>query len=83
MDCLIVELSNKRIGSSDDGTIINNISYADNIVLLSPLISAHHKLVVTCELYAETYDLSTRRPRMSGLRSKQVANAITATQKSS
>lgn len=45
MSHLIDELCNNRIGCSVNGTIVNNISYGDNIVLLSSSISALHKLV--------------------------------------
>ncbi|XP_026319440.1 dynein heavy chain 8, axonemal-like [Hyposmocoma kahamanoa] len=57
MNGLIVELCNTRIGCSLDGKIVNNISYADGMVLLSPSISALRKLVAICERYAEIHGL--------------------------
>lgn len=57
MDQLIGELSNANIGCSIDGVIVNNISYADDMVLLSPSISALRKLVSICERYAEAHGL--------------------------
>lgn len=49
---LIVELSNTRVGCHIDGVCINNISYADDMVLLSPSIRALKQLLQLCEGYA-------------------------------
>lgn len=57
IDQLIVELSNTTSGCSIDGLMINNISYADDMVLLSPSISALRKLLCICEKYAESHGL--------------------------
>jgi hypothetical protein len=54
---LIEELSNTMIGCSIDGTFVNNISYADDMVLLSPSISALRTLVSVCERYAGAHGL--------------------------
>ncbi|KAL0872160.1 hypothetical protein ABMA27_004569 [Loxostege sticticalis] len=54
---LIGELSSTMVGCSVDGTFVNNISYADDMVLLSPSISALRKLVNICEGYAEAHGL--------------------------
>lgn len=54
---LIEELSNTMVGCSIDGTFVNNISYADDMVLLSPSISALRTLVSVCERYAEVHGL--------------------------
>lgn len=57
MNKLIVELSGAGVGCSVDGTFVNNLSYADDMVLLCPSISALHKLISICERYAETHGL--------------------------
>lgn len=49
VDRLIGELSSAMVGCSIDGTFVNNISYADDMVLLSPSIGALRKLVGICE----------------------------------
>ncbi|XP_063626454.1 uncharacterized protein LOC134798057 [Cydia splendana] len=57
MNTLIVELSRTKIGCSIDGTCVNNISYADDMVLLSPSIGALRKLISVCEDYAGAHGL--------------------------
>ncbi|XP_060801616.1 uncharacterized protein LOC132902036 [Amyelois transitella] len=57
MDQLILELSSTMLGCSVGGTSFNNISYADDMVLLSPSVSALRRLVSVCERYAETHGL--------------------------
>ncbi|KAJ2950223.1 hypothetical protein O0L34_g11585 [Tuta absoluta] len=57
MDQLIRELSSMHAGCSIDGVNVNNISYADDMVLLSPSISALRKLLQVCEAYADTHGL--------------------------
>ncbi|XP_026318655.1 uncharacterized protein LOC113229316 [Hyposmocoma kahamanoa] len=82
MNRLIVELSNTGIGCSIEGTIVNNISYTDDMVLLNLSISALRKLVKNCELYAVAQVLrynATSKASCSYL--KLVANAITPFQK--
>ncbi|CAK1597452.1 unnamed protein product [Parnassius mnemosyne] len=54
---LIVELSSTKVGCSIDGICINNISYADDMVLLSPTIGALRRLLGICESYAKTHGL--------------------------
>ncbi|KAG7299102.1 hypothetical protein JYU34_017603 [Plutella xylostella] len=54
---LIVELSSTKVGCSIDGQMINNISYADDMVLLSPSIAALRRLLGICERYAEKHGL--------------------------
>ncbi|RVE50554.1 hypothetical protein evm_004781 [Chilo suppressalis] len=44
-------------GCSIDGDNINNISYADDMVLLSPSISALPSLLHVCETYAKVHGL--------------------------
>jgi hypothetical protein len=54
---LIVELSSTHVGCRVDGVCFNNISYADDMVLLGPTIGALRKLVAICEVYAEKHGL--------------------------
>lgn len=54
---LIVALSGTRIGCHIDGVSVNNISYADDMVLLSASICGIKKLVTICEAYAERHGL--------------------------
>ncbi|CAG9133050.1 unnamed protein product [Plutella xylostella] len=57
MNQLIEELSSTKVGCHIDGLCINNISYADDMVLLSPSLGALRRLVGTCETYAEAHGL--------------------------
>ncbi|XP_013144898.1 PREDICTED: uncharacterized protein LOC106108310, partial [Papilio polytes] len=54
---LIVELSSAGVGCSIDGCTVNSISYADDMVLLSPSVAALRRLIVICEEYANTHGL--------------------------
>ncbi|XP_061719999.1 uncharacterized protein LOC133527126 [Cydia pomonella] len=54
---LIEELSSMHVGCHIDGVSINNISYADDMVLLGPSINAIRQLVNKCENYAEQHGL--------------------------
>lgn len=45
------------IGCHIEGGCVNNISYADDMVLLSPSVRALRELIRVCELYAETHGL--------------------------
>lgn len=55
MDGLIGELSSAMVGCSVDGKFVNNISYADDMVLLSPSISALRKLLKIYEWKLTAY----------------------------
>ncbi|XP_047040219.1 uncharacterized protein LOC124644750 [Helicoverpa zea] len=57
MNELIVELSSKHVGCKIDGTSINNISYADDMVLLGPTAGSIREMLQTCERYAATHGL--------------------------
>lgn len=57
MNGLIEELSRTGIGCHVDGVCVNNVSYADDMVLLSPSIKAMRKLLRICESYAEAHGL--------------------------
>ncbi|KAJ8710817.1 hypothetical protein PYW08_009332 [Mythimna loreyi] len=54
---LIDELSKIGVGCSIDGHCINSISYADDMVLLSPSVAALRKLIRVCEEYARVHGL--------------------------
>ncbi|XP_069361132.1 uncharacterized protein [Maniola hyperantus] len=54
---LITELSSTGVGCSIDGHCVNSISYADDMVLLSPSVSALRKLLAICERYAQEHGL--------------------------
>ncbi|XP_026323165.1 uncharacterized protein LOC113232610 [Hyposmocoma kahamanoa] len=45
------------VGCHIDGVCINNISYADDMVLLSPSMGGLRKLLRTCEAYAVPHGL--------------------------
>ncbi|XP_061711702.1 uncharacterized protein LOC133520997 [Cydia pomonella] len=57
MDGLIEDLSGAKVGCNIGGTCLNNISYADDMVLLAPSIRAPRKLLKICEHYAERHGL--------------------------
>lgn len=54
---LIEELSRTHVGCYIDGTCVNNISYADDMVLLAPSVNALRTLVGICERYASEHGL--------------------------
>ncbi|KAG7304054.1 hypothetical protein JYU34_007818 [Plutella xylostella] len=57
MNNLIGELSRTGVGCHIDGVCINNLSYADDMVLLCPSITALNKLLSICENYAVAHGL--------------------------
>ncbi|XP_063532851.1 uncharacterized protein LOC134743390 [Cydia strobilella] len=57
MNRLLEELSSTSVGCSIDGVRVNNISYADDMVLLSPSVSGLISLLRKCESYAEAHGL--------------------------
>ncbi|XP_061711717.1 uncharacterized protein LOC133521011 [Cydia pomonella] len=54
---LIGGLSSAPVGCRVDDVSINNISYADDMVLLSPTVRALRKLLSICEEYVSKYGL--------------------------
>ncbi|XP_052758207.1 uncharacterized protein LOC128202323 [Galleria mellonella] len=54
---LIVGLSSSRVGCHVDNVCINNISYADDMVLLTPTIRALRQLMYMCETYSASHGL--------------------------
>lgn len=57
MNSVIGELSRTHKGCHIDGVCMNNMSYADDMVLLSPSIRGLRRLVAICESYAVTHGL--------------------------
>lgn len=53
MNKLIERLNRAGVGCSIDGVVMNNFSYADDMVLLSPSVSGLRKLINICEEYAK------------------------------
>ncbi|XP_053617732.1 uncharacterized protein LOC128679476 [Plodia interpunctella] len=49
---LIIELSSQHVGCHVDGVCVNNLSYADDMALLSASVCGLRKLVEICEKYA-------------------------------
>jgi hypothetical protein len=54
---LIEELSSTRLGCYIDGVNVNNISYPDDMVLLSASVCGMRKLVAICEDYGRSHGL--------------------------
>ncbi|XP_041977495.1 uncharacterized protein LOC121731885 [Aricia agestis] len=52
VDSLIEELSSTHVGCHIDGVNVNNLSYADDMVLLSASICGLNKLLKICEKFA-------------------------------
>lgn len=57
MNELIVSLSSQHVGCYIDGVCVNNMSYADDMVLLSASICGLRKLLSTCTDYAHGHGL--------------------------
>ncbi|XP_063385061.1 uncharacterized protein LOC134671173 [Cydia fagiglandana] len=57
MNELIVALSSMHVGCHIDGVNVNNLSYADDMVLLSASVCGIRKLLKVCEDYAHTHGL--------------------------
>lgn len=54
---LIEELSSMHVGCYVDDVCVNNLSYADDMVLLSASICGIRKLMSVCEVYADSHGL--------------------------
>lgn len=54
---LIVGLSSTRVGCWVDNVCMNNFSYADDMVLLTPTVSAMRQLLAICETYSHKHGL--------------------------
>ncbi|XP_077989324.1 CST complex subunit CTC1-like [Glandiceps talaboti] len=53
----IRSLSRARVGCEVGGIAINNLSYADDMCLISPSIKGLRKLIHLCEQYADDHDI--------------------------
>lgn len=58
VNALIVELSGRHVGCHVDGVCVNNVSYADDMVLLSASVCGLRELLSVCESYAITHGLN-------------------------
>ncbi|CAF4843326.1 unnamed protein product [Pieris macdunnoughi] len=57
INALIETLSSERVGCHVDGVCVNNISYADDMVLLSASVCGVRRLLKLCEVYAASHGL--------------------------
>ena len=57
IDGLNSMLSNSNYGYELNNMNFNNLSYADDMVLLAPSLDALQKLVTICENFAKEYDI--------------------------
>lgn len=57
INALIEELSGMHVGCHIDNICVNNISYADDMVLLSASVCGLRKLLATCEAYTQRHGL--------------------------
>lgn len=57
VNALIVELSSRHVGCHIDGVCVNNLSYADDMVLLSASVCGLRTLLMICEEYALSHGL--------------------------
>ncbi|CAG9131273.1 unnamed protein product [Plutella xylostella] len=63
VDALIVALSKQHVGCHVDGVCVNNLSYADDMVLLSASVCGLRKLLRICEDYAMSHGLKYNVPK--------------------
>ena len=57
IDDLSIALSNSKYGCTFGGCSVNHLSYADDMVILSPSATALQKLLDICSVYSEKYDI--------------------------
>lgn len=74
---LIAELSSTNVGCSINGNIVNNISYADDMVLLSPSINGLRQLIAVCEKYAVSHGLLYNSKKSELMQFKSGSKAYT------
>jgi exonuclease III len=58
VNALVEELSSTHVGCHIDGVCLNNISYADDMVLLSASVGGLSQLLDICEKYAKRHELT-------------------------
>ena len=57
IDDLSIALSNSKYGCTFGGCSVNNLSHADDMVILSPSETALQKLLDICSVYSEKHDI--------------------------
>ena len=57
IDDLSIALSNSKYGCTFGGCSVNHLSYADDMVVLSPSATALQKLLDICSVYSEKHDI--------------------------
>lgn len=57
VDALSSRLKTRNIGCCVNGTIINHLYYADDLVLISPSLYGLQVLLKDCEVFSKNYDL--------------------------
>jgi hypothetical protein len=63
VNALVEELSSTHVGCHIDGVCLNNISYADDMVLLSASVCGLSQLLDICEKYAKQHGLIYNIPK--------------------
>lgn len=58
VDVLIDELNSTHVGGHVDRVCFNNISYTDDMVLLSPTVGGLRMLIGICETYVMRHNLN-------------------------
>ena len=58
IDALNVRLIDSGVGCNIGGIFINNLSYADDMVLISPSVKGLRSLVSICEIFATEHDIT-------------------------
>ena len=61
IDDLSIALSNSKYGCTFGGCSVNHLSYADDMVVLSPAATALQKLLEICSVYSEKHDIYTTK----------------------
>ena len=57
IDDLSIALSNSKYGCTFGGCSVNHLSYADDMVILSPSATALQKRLYICSVYSEKHDI--------------------------
>ncbi|XP_053600428.1 uncharacterized protein LOC128671406 [Plodia interpunctella] len=77
VNALIEALSREHVGCHVDGVCVNNISYADDMALLSASVCGLRKLLSICEAYATShglkYNIRKSEVMVFGARSKDLS----------
>ncbi len=57
VDGLLQKLQSSAIGCYDNHTFVGATAYADDLILLAPIVTTLRKVINICELYAAQYDI--------------------------